>query len=85
MRDAWSKISPEVLDNLYKSKSGCFQTILDSKGAYAITTIKCFLIYICYCFKGTGLLIHPIIRLLKFFVCDAESIELIRIEFGGNK
>ena len=23
-------------ENLYKSKSGCFQTILDSKGAYAI-------------------------------------------------
>ena len=33
---AWSKIGSDVLENLYKSKSGCFQTILDSKGAYAI-------------------------------------------------
>ena len=48
LKDAWSKIGPEVLENLYESMLGRLQTILDAKGGYAIKygTIICFSIYV---------------------------------------
>ena len=36
LKDAWSKISPEVLENLYKSMPGRIQAVLEAKGSNVI-------------------------------------------------
>ena len=36
LKDAWSEISPEVLENLYKSMPGRVQAVLESKGCNVI-------------------------------------------------
>ena len=56
LKDAWSKIGPEVLQDLSKSVLCRLQTILDAKGGFAIkygTIIFFAYMYLWYCFKGT--------------------------------
>ena len=36
LKDAWSKISPEILENLYRSMPDRVKAVLDAKGGFVI-------------------------------------------------